>query len=687
MADQKQTCSLLLISHDMEWVNAFQKGVQRFFITNVQSIETIDAFEELLTKDVLPDLVVLGVDQTLPTMDKLKQSMHRINRNAPVLVISPVGEATDNYIKQGADFTVARRDLLSAIRAVQHVMREHEFQDHTRQANAAFHAIQERYTRLFLDLPDPLCYLQDGLFIDANPAFLRTFKIKDKPTLDEMTIMSFVALKSERNIKQLMKLALEKDVVPAEKIDMQDSEGGRHEMLAQVSEVEINGERVVQLYLRDANASGSGVGGGLDPTTGLGNLTLLRSSIRQTQERSEEKLLGTWIYFWVENYREVFQKDGFRVAEILMRSVADTAQRLLPPSTEMVRYADDAILMWITGDKEQTITRVQNLVSHLDELVPENIGRLIHPRSFAGMLEVRHDSSFDELLSKSYRAVRALAVGQSKERIAEPASADMSRKDERRVLQINQIIDGGRIQFLYQPISALEPDGKSRYADKINILPDPNAVEGLEEDLEIEVMFQLADRYGLGRKIDRIKVAQFCQDILSYEGDQQGITGFLGVSIDSLNDESFPEWLEAQLKQTGISPSQVVFELKIDTANTGYSGAQRLMNKMRPLGAKFAISEIGRFDDEVKEIFERVKPEVVKLDMREIDTFEDDEEVRFMTAIKDYANEHKVMLIADHMESPAQLSRVWPYDIQFLQGDGMVPAMKHFDFNFNEPLF
>ena len=127
--------------------------------------------------------------------------------------------------------------------------------------------------------------------------------------------------------------------------------------------------------------------------------------------------------------------------------------------------------------------------------------------------------------------------------------------------------------------------------------------------------------------------------------------------------------------------------MRLDNLASGFTGAIHIINKMRPQGSRFALTDIGRLDTNVREMLERVKPEVIKLDMREIDTFEDKEEEDFMREIKAYAEANHAMLIADHMESPAQLSRVWPHDIQYIQGDGIVPPMEKFAFDFNEPLF
>ena len=71
-------------------------------------------------------------------------------------------------------------------------------------------------------------------------------------------------------------------------------------------------------------------------------------------------------------------------------------------------------------------------------MVPENIGRLVTPVTFAGMYEIKQDTSYEELVSKGYRAVMALIMGNTGERVAEPVSGNMSRKDEKRVNQIKK---------------------------------------------------------------------------------------------------------------------------------------------------------------------------------------------------------------------------------------------------------
>ena len=684
----KESCSILMISNDMEWMLAFSKGVQRFFLLEERRAESLEQAEALMLES-RPDLVILAVQDGLPTMDKLRPIVReKIQPPVPVIVIDSKPEGLDQWIKQGAEYACARRDLLSAVKHVQQLMRVAHFDRTLRGVENNAKAVAERYDRIYRDLPDPVAYVQDGLFVDVNPAFLHIFGVKDREALDELTLMNFVPHKSERGLKALLKKATEKEVVPSERFELQTMEGGKIDVNISVSSVFLRGEPGLQMYFRSSEASGGG-GGGLDPTTNLAGPRIIAASIKQTQERSEPKtVLGYWVYAWLENYREVWQKDGYKAAEIMIKTVVDATKRLLPPSTEIARFTDDGLVLWLTGKKDETIKRVNGLITHLDEVVPENIGRLVHPRMFAGITEITTESSYDDLASKGFRAVRALAMSQSSERVAEPMSGDISRKDERRVNEIQAILDDNRLRLQYQPISALEADGVPRYADRLSVLPPESDVEGeAPQVMEMEQIMQVAERFGFARQFDRIKITNFIQDILSYEGDQRALQCFISISADTMLDETFPEWIDSQLRATGIGPNQIVFELRLDNLANGFTGAVHLINLMRPQGSRFALAGVGRIDTTVQEMLKRVKPEIIKLDMHEIDTFEDREEEEFMREIKKYAEEHNTMLIADNMESPAQLSRVWPHDIQYIQGDGIVPPMDKFSFDFSEPLF
>ncbi|MFC2406736.1 MAG: hypothetical protein ACFNTM_03520, partial [Cardiobacterium sp.] len=63
----KESCSILMISNDMEWMLAFSKGVQRFFLLNERRADTLEQAESRMLES-RPDIVVLAVQEGLPSM-------------------------------------------------------------------------------------------------------------------------------------------------------------------------------------------------------------------------------------------------------------------------------------------------------------------------------------------------------------------------------------------------------------------------------------------------------------------------------------------------------------------------------------------------------------------------------------------------------------------------------------------
>ena len=97
--------------------------------------------------------------------------------------------------------------------------------------------------------------------------------------------------------------------------------------------------------------------------------------------------------------------------------------------------------------------------------------------------------------------------------------------------------------------------------------------------MEMDKLLQVAERFGLARQFDRYKINTLIQDILSYEGEQRALQCYIALSTDTLLDETFPEWIDGQLRATGIAPNQIVFELKLENLANGFTGAVHLINK------------------------------------------------------------------------------------------------------------
>ena len=68
-----------MISKDMEWMLAFSKGVQRFYLLNERRAETLETAESRMLES-RPDLVILAVQDGLPSINCAPSCGKKYNR-------------------------------------------------------------------------------------------------------------------------------------------------------------------------------------------------------------------------------------------------------------------------------------------------------------------------------------------------------------------------------------------------------------------------------------------------------------------------------------------------------------------------------------------------------------------------------------------------------------------------------
>lgn len=672
-------CKIILVSQHMEWNHVFFKGLRSEFVVEEQTCDQVWQVEDILKKEI-PDIIVV-VGNEADSVLKLKKQCAALSVEVPILSVTP--NNCNDFMTAGADYCVKPAEILSAVKHTAQVIEDNNRQMTFEKLKRESNALLQLNNVLYQNSPDPLCYVQDGLFIDANKAFLRCFEIKNKDELNDTTLMSLATPRSEKTLKSLLKTTSGRNLSTSESLEIQTKNDTKKILLCTASQVSFYGEAAIQLHWREESQGGSAAVSN-DPTTGLMGFSALQQLlVNERKNNAAADSLGVWIFLWLENYREVWAQDGYDAAEMLIRSVSKSILRFMPPSTVATRFNDDCLILLAQGERHAAIERIEKLIAQLQEEVPEGVDRMVHPEVYALVDIILPDSTDNEMLSASFRAVKALSMSQSQEHLTTGSSNKLSRNDERKILQLEKILDEQRMKVKYLPINHLEADGVPRFGVQLNAEPDPE--QG--EDFELDSLIAVAERQNMSKVLDELKVNTFIRDVLCFGGDQRRINGYIGLTAQSLHDSSFSDWVVNQFKQTGVAPDQVTFEVALDTALNTFSGTMNFANKMRESGSHLAITEIGRFDDDVQALLTKIKPDVLKLDMREIDTFEDEEEERFMGAVKQYADEHGQTIIVDYMDSPAQLSRVWPYDLQLLQGEGMISAVDNFEYDFSEPLF
>jgi len=677
-AEKKQAVNLVIVTEQIEQIDRIERSLKDNLLLNTHKTNDVKELRNILSHDMADVVVVDDAESTLG-VGSVRSAINDMHKAVPILQLFGRSEAVGGFIKNGATIICPSADDAVVAHHIKHLLNFDKVHKKVLSSDSFIADYQQKFHDLYHILADPICYVHDGFFVDCNPAFLRAFEVSDHDELDSLTILNFVERKEQEGLRAHLRKSKRRDLSASPVLfTMKTKLGKLAEYTIMSKPAMFDDEEVVQVYLRSASESAAGGSALFDKTTGLSNKEqmgyFLSQQLEQLRKNDGHAILS---YVLIQNYRDVWSSDGYDEAEKFIQAIAKGSREILPAHTELSRYTDDGLLLYIPGvDGGEADKILSKLVKRLDSVTPEGMERMVEPVCYAAFAKIDQTSDFQLLTSFLFRTARNAGLGQGA-RVSRPSIVDVVQKDSKRLDILQEAIKASRLRMRFQPIASFDPDGLERYRERLQITDEKG------EPLELDIMMSVAERYQLSRVIDEWKMNQLFTKLLAMEAQKrEPLVMFVLISADTLKSPKFSTWLAAQLAHTGLGGQHFVFELTTDAIHNAYSAAVNFRKMVKKAGARLAITKIGGLSKDNLRILNNMQPEIIKLDLREIDTLDDDEETEVMEAICDKAQAMNAMVIAEYIESPAQLSRIWPYDIKFIQGDGMTPVLDEMNFNF-----
>ncbi len=324
---------------------------------------------------------------------------------------------------------------------------------------------------------------------------------------------------------------------------------------------------------------------------------------RQAFERQATALLAAVtaagshmiLYLDIDRLHVINETFGMHVGDDVIACVAECMAKALPPGALSARISGDRLAALIPGTSMDAAAAAAEKI--------RAAAAAIVPRAGQGSFEVsvclgvapigRSDNALAHALATAEIACKA-AKDRGRDRVEMFQDSDQSiirrHTDIMVIGQVRDALANDSFRLDAQPILPLRGNyGRPRFELLIRMLGDRGEV------IPPSKFLSAAERYQLMPTIDRWVVHRACRLLGEHSASVgEDIARFaINLSGQSLQDDSFLQYVIDEIKSSGLPPGVLCFELT-ETATIGnLVKAQHFMRSLQDLGCQFALDDFG----------------------------------------------------------------------------------------------
>ena len=336
-----------------------------------------------------------------------------------------------------------------------------------------------------------------------------------------------------------------------------------------------------------------------DSLTGLINRREFESRIKLAIENAHnEDLRHALCYLDLDNFKVVNDTCGHFAGDELLKQLTIKLRTELREADTLARLGGDEFGVLLEGCP---IEKAHELAESIRQIVEDfrfvwdntafRIGASI------GLVPITGKSgTLSEVLSAADSACY-VAKDQGRNRIhiyEQNDEAVLERHGQMQWVQrIQYVLDQNRFRLFFQPIAKLvrEPGEKNTIHGEvlIRMLDDNNKLVGPGS------FIPAAERYQVMPSIDRWVVTNTFNMLMLVDASvaERVSSCCINLSGQSLSDERFMDFLVSEIKNSGVPPEKLVFEITETAVIANLCNASQLISTLREMGCRFALDDFG----------------------------------------------------------------------------------------------
>ena len=398
---------------------------------------------------------------------------------------------------------------------------------------------------------------------------------------------------------------------------------------------------------------------------------------RRAFEKHTSKLLDdftisdvTMLYIDLDQFKAINDNCGHSAGDILLTRVAHLLESRLSNAFVARIGGDEFGAVISLGSGQDIHDLALSIIDDISNIHFEWEGQTYRVGASIGVASssALGSRSFKELMIAADTACfGAKEMGRNRIQIYRPNDDYFRQRREelRSVAQIDSMLAQNRFTLYYQRFASMVSDRPS-HAEILLRVQTPDG--GIDTPSNL---IHAAERYNLMPLIDRWVIESACRQIAEWDKENLDICiERFGINISgaSLSDERFPDFVLDQIRDSGVNPKRLCFEITESSAIANLKPALHFIENVRHVGATVALDDFGSGLSSFAYL-KRFQADYLKVDGAFITNIDNDSgNFATVKAIVTLARAHGLRTVAEFVHNPGILQIIREIGIDYAQG-------------------
>jgi diguanylate cyclase (GGDEF)-like protein len=404
-----------------------------------------------------------------------------------------------------------------------------------------------------------------------------------------------------------------------------------------------------------------------DSLTGLSNRRLLSDRVEQAVKmtRREHRKFAL-LYLDLDGFKRVNDTFGHEAGDLLLKTVANRLRACLRAQDTVARIGGDefAALLFDVADEAATRIVARKMLDLLRQPIHLPKQQVTVTASMGITILPDDGTGVSELLRKADRAMyRAKSRGRDKfqfftEEMNSVASRQLFLETElRQALSADQFIEH------FQPVVSLD---SSTVVGMEALVRWQHPQRGLTMP---EQLIKVAEETGLIVPLGNWVLHTACQAARTLDGSDLGaIRMAVNLSARQFVESELPAFVESVLDRTGLAPNRLVIEITESILLEDTREALGRLRRLKDLGVSLCVDDFGTGYSSLSYL-KRFPVDLLKIDRSFVRGIpHDSSDIEIAAAVIAMAHKLKIEVVAEGVETPAQLKFLRSNDCDYAQG-------------------